>query len=155
MLKLGNPYWRGRLSKVDILLLDKLLFVSNIVFTFHKTSCLNKEVNCTEPSPSIRLICSNCYPVISRKCISPSPAQIAPELVDQDSDDDVSSSSSSRSSNSSSESDEDEQDTRDGQDEEEEDEAESQVWPLILLNLEGGVDNFPHFTMISYFWNSK
>ncbi len=84
---------------------------------------------CTLPSQSVRLWCSNCYPVISRKCISPSPAQIAPEPVDQDSDDDDSSSSSSRSSNSSSESDEDEQDTRDGQDEEEEDEAESQVWP--------------------------
>jgi hypothetical protein len=46
---------RGRLSMVDLLVLtslDQLLFkIENIIKLFYKTSCLNEEVNCTEPFP--------------------------------------------------------------------------------------------------------
>jgi len=52
----GNPYGRGRLSTVDLLVLtslDKLLFILKYYFPFYKTSYLNEEVNCTEPSPSV------------------------------------------------------------------------------------------------------
>jgi len=36
--------------------LDKLIFRLKIVFTFfYKTSYLNEEVNCTEPSPSVSI----------------------------------------------------------------------------------------------------
>jgi hypothetical protein len=42
----------GEISTVDLLVLtglDMLLFIENIIY-FFKTSCLNKEVNGTEPS---------------------------------------------------------------------------------------------------------
>jgi hypothetical protein len=45
----------GRLSTVDLLALtslDQLLLTQQILF-FYKTSYLNEEVNCTEPSPSV------------------------------------------------------------------------------------------------------
>jgi hypothetical protein len=43
----GNPYLRGRISTVDLLVLisfDQLIFIS---------SYLNEEVNCTDPFPSV------------------------------------------------------------------------------------------------------
>jgi hypothetical protein len=53
----GNSYRRGRISTVDLLVLtslDKLLFTQKILlFFFYKTSYSNKEVNRTEPSPSV------------------------------------------------------------------------------------------------------
>ncbi len=57
LIKAGKPYWGGRLSTVDLLVLtslDQLLLI--IKFLFHlcyKTSYLNEEVNCTVPSPSV------------------------------------------------------------------------------------------------------
>jgi hypothetical protein len=51
----GNPYWRVRLSAVNILVLtslDKLLSMLHLeLFTFLRTSYLNEGVNCSEPSP--------------------------------------------------------------------------------------------------------
>ncbi len=55
-----NPYWRGRLSTIDLLVLislDQLLF--------NRSSYLNEEVNCIKPSPSVSVPCINsqlmCY----------------------------------------------------------------------------------------------
>ncbi len=48
----------GRISTIDLLVLtnlDQLILVLNIFFLFYKTSYLNKEVNCTEPSTSERV----------------------------------------------------------------------------------------------------
>ncbi len=59
MFQAGKSYWRGRLSMVDLLSLtrsDQLLLYWRIFFTlFDKTSCLNEEVKCTEPSPSVNI----------------------------------------------------------------------------------------------------
>jgi hypothetical protein len=60
----GNPYWRGQLSTVDLHLLtsiDQLHLILKILFTFYKTSYLNEEVNCTEPSPSVKVPCTVYY----------------------------------------------------------------------------------------------
>jgi hypothetical protein len=49
MVESGNPYWRGRISTVDLLVpssSDQLLFILKL---------LNEEVNCTETSPSVRV----------------------------------------------------------------------------------------------------
>jgi hypothetical protein len=49
-----NPYLRGRLSMVDLLVLtslDQLNFILKIIFTFFDEEV--KEVNCTESSPSV------------------------------------------------------------------------------------------------------
>jgi hypothetical protein len=46
----------GRFSAIDLLArtrLDQLIFILEILFTFFKASYLNKEVNSTEPSPSV------------------------------------------------------------------------------------------------------
>ncbi len=55
----GKPYWKGRISTVDLLLLtssDRLLTILNLYFSiFYRTTFLNKEVNRTEPSPSVRV----------------------------------------------------------------------------------------------------
>jgi hypothetical protein len=55
----GKSYWRGRLSTVDLLVLiswDQLLFYFEYnVYFFYKTIYQNKEVNCTEPFPLIRI----------------------------------------------------------------------------------------------------
>ncbi len=51
----GKPYWKGRLSTVDLLVLaslDQLIFYWKYYLLFYKTSYLNEEVNCTEPSSS-------------------------------------------------------------------------------------------------------
>jgi hypothetical protein len=60
-LQPGNPYWRGCLSTVDLLVLtslDQLLVILQTTFTFFsKTRYLNKEVNRTEPSPSVSVRC--------------------------------------------------------------------------------------------------
>jgi hypothetical protein len=48
-----NPYRRGRLSTVDLLVptsLDHMLLILRTLFTFYKTSYLNEEVKCTEHS---------------------------------------------------------------------------------------------------------
>ncbi len=52
----GNTNWKGRLSAVGFLeltSLDQLLLILATSFTFYRTSHINKEVNCTEPSPSV------------------------------------------------------------------------------------------------------
>jgi len=54
----GKSYWRARLSTVDLLVLtsiNQLLFTMKILFTFYKTSYLNKEANCSEPFPSVSI----------------------------------------------------------------------------------------------------
>ncbi len=48
-----KPYWKGRPSTVDLRVLtslDQLILILKILFSFIKTSFLNEEVNCTEPS---------------------------------------------------------------------------------------------------------
>jgi len=55
--KPGNPFWRGRINTIDLLVLSmlcKLLFTRNF-FLCYKTSYLNMEVNCTEPFPLVRV----------------------------------------------------------------------------------------------------
>ncbi len=48
IIRPGNPYWKGRNSTVDFLVLTSLkIYIS----FFYKTSYLNVEVNSTEPSP--------------------------------------------------------------------------------------------------------
>jgi len=54
----GNPYWRGRLNTVALLVsasLDQLLLMSQTYLHFYKTSCRNEEANPTEPSPSVSI----------------------------------------------------------------------------------------------------
>jgi hypothetical protein len=55
----GNPYWRGRLSTFDHLILtglDQLLLILHTLFTFlQKQATLNEEVNLTEPPPQLEL----------------------------------------------------------------------------------------------------
>jgi hypothetical protein len=67
MVEEGKPYWRGRLNTVDLLLLtslDQLLLILIILFAFFiKTTYLNKEVNRTEPSPSVSVPCWKCLKV--------------------------------------------------------------------------------------------
>jgi len=56
-----NPYWSGRISTVGLHVLtssDQLLLIPQKYFLFYKTSCLNEEINCTEPSPSVSVPCS-------------------------------------------------------------------------------------------------
>ncbi len=54
---------KGWLSKVDLLVLtylDQLHFKQKILLNFfHKTSCLNEEVNCTVPSCTVSIPCRN------------------------------------------------------------------------------------------------
>jgi hypothetical protein len=60
-LRAGKSYLRGRLCKADSLALtslDQFILIFKIQFTFFaKTRYLNKEVNCTEPSPSVIIPC--------------------------------------------------------------------------------------------------
>jgi hypothetical protein len=57
MARPEKSYRRGRrLCTVDLLVLtslDQLLKLKNIISLLYKTSYLNEEVNCTEPSPSV------------------------------------------------------------------------------------------------------
>jgi hypothetical protein len=49
---------QGILSTIDLLALislDDLLFFENFIYLFTKTSYLNEEVNCTDPSPSVSI----------------------------------------------------------------------------------------------------
>jgi hypothetical protein len=53
-----NPYWRGRLCTVELLVLtisDLLLFI--LKYLDYKTNYLNEEVYCTEPFPSVNVPC--------------------------------------------------------------------------------------------------
>ncbi len=68
----GNPYWKGRLSTADLLVLtslDPLLSILKTLFTFfYKTCYLNEEVNCTEPLPSVSVPClDNALPGLKTK----------------------------------------------------------------------------------------
>jgi len=48
------------ISTVDLLELtnsDRLLFIENMINLLYETSHLNEEVNCTEPSSSVRVPC--------------------------------------------------------------------------------------------------
>jgi hypothetical protein len=63
MLEAGIPYWRGRLSTVDLLELtgsDQLLLIVQTLF-FCKTSYVNEEANCSGPSPSVSVPCWKFY----------------------------------------------------------------------------------------------
>jgi len=54
----GKPYRKGSICTVDLLVLtslDKLIQTETNFFFFTKTTYLNEEVNCTEPSPSVRV----------------------------------------------------------------------------------------------------
>jgi len=54
----GKSNWKGRLSTVDLLArtsLDQLLWILIVLFIYFKTSFLNEEVNCTEPSPTVSI----------------------------------------------------------------------------------------------------
>ncbi len=55
----GSPYWRGRVSTVDLLALFLQISCFNKVTinTFYNTSNLNMVVNCTVPSHSVRVPC--------------------------------------------------------------------------------------------------
>ncbi len=62
----GNTCLRGWVSTIDLLVIPCLLeLLLNIANIFYKTSYLNQEVNCTEPSPSVR---GPCKKVILRDC---------------------------------------------------------------------------------------
>jgi len=37
--------------------LDQLFYTENIIYFLYETSCLNDEVNCTEPSYSVSIPC--------------------------------------------------------------------------------------------------
>ncbi len=52
MIKTGNPYWKGKLSTVDLLVrLDQLFFVTgNIIYLCFKMIYLFEEALCTKPS---------------------------------------------------------------------------------------------------------
>jgi hypothetical protein len=54
----GNPYWRGKLSTVDLLVLnssDQLLFALKLYFSFYKTTILIRRSTVPEPSPSVSI----------------------------------------------------------------------------------------------------
>ncbi len=54
--KARNPCWRGKLSTIDLLelsCLGQLLLILQTLFASLQNSYLNKEVNGTEPSPSV------------------------------------------------------------------------------------------------------
>jgi hypothetical protein len=53
--KSGNPNWNGSICTIGLLVQIKSLLLKKYVFIFHKPSYLNKEVNCTEQSPSVRV----------------------------------------------------------------------------------------------------
>ncbi len=51
---------KGRISTDDLLALTsllQLLLILNYIFSFRKTTYLNEEVNCTEPSHSVSVPC--------------------------------------------------------------------------------------------------
>ncbi len=74
----GKSYWGGRLSTVGLLVLtswDQLIFTLKILFSFlYKTSYLNEEINCTEPSLLVSIPCPNLLTNVRlsslEKCIS-------------------------------------------------------------------------------------
>ncbi len=58
--KPGNPYERGRLSTVDLLMLTSLdQLNTNINFFLQNINDVNEEVNSNKPSPSVRVPWSN------------------------------------------------------------------------------------------------
>jgi len=54
-------FWRGRFSAVDLLLPNSLyhllFYIETTIKLFYKTSYLNEDVSCTEPSPSVNIPC--------------------------------------------------------------------------------------------------
>ena len=56
----GNPYWRGRLSTVDLLVLTSLDQLPSI-WKFYLPFLQRKEVNCTEPLSSVSVPCLLAY----------------------------------------------------------------------------------------------
>ncbi len=63
--KPGKTNKRGRLSTVDLLVptsLDQLISYWEYYLSIYKTGYLNKEVNCTEPSPSVSIPWANFSP---------------------------------------------------------------------------------------------
>jgi hypothetical protein len=54
----GNPYWTGRLSTIDLLVLTSLgeliLTLKLHIYIFTKPTYLNEEVKCTEPFRSVK-----------------------------------------------------------------------------------------------------
>ncbi len=59
-----NPYWRGRLGTVDLLILTSQL--KNLFIFFYITRYLYKEVNCTQPSPWVSFPCQGARNVTIR-----------------------------------------------------------------------------------------
>ncbi len=56
----GNPYGRGRVSTVDLLVITasaEVLFMLKLYFSVLQTSYLNEEVNCVELSSSVSVSC--------------------------------------------------------------------------------------------------
>jgi hypothetical protein len=53
----GTLTEKERMITVDLLVLTLLLLIVQTLFTIYKASNLNEEVNCTEPSPSVRVLC--------------------------------------------------------------------------------------------------
>jgi hypothetical protein len=53
----GKPYWMERLGTVDLLVLTSfrsaVLYIQSIITLCYKTSYINEEINCTEPSPLV------------------------------------------------------------------------------------------------------
>jgi hypothetical protein len=65
----GNPNRRGRISSVDLPELtksDQLFFLLKAFFLFFKTFYFKEEVNCTEPSPSVRVP----FSILSEMCLN-------------------------------------------------------------------------------------
>jgi hypothetical protein len=63
-----EPLLQGRLSIVDLLVLTsfyQVILTTQMLFTFYKTSYLNKEVNRTEPSPSVSVPWGNSETLLS------------------------------------------------------------------------------------------
>ncbi len=59
----GNPYWRGRLSTVDLLVLtslDRVLFILKILFNF-----LKKQATLTRRSTVLSLLLKLVFPALA------------------------------------------------------------------------------------------
>ncbi len=91
----GNTYWRARHSTVDLLLKVACFVKRSIKFSIEKEADLNllyKEVNGTDPSPSVRIPWPNnserrsCsikkmnVPVCCVLCVCVNPTLVSPEI---------------------------------------------------------------------------
>jgi hypothetical protein len=76
MVCTGESYYRGRISTVDLLVLtylDQLLLILKVyIYFFYKTSNINEEVDCTEPSLTVRISWQYILPPLLVVCIGES-----------------------------------------------------------------------------------